>query len=301
MSYSSHHQSTALSPTPSLSHSGYYSSSLQFHTKVAYHLVQRISNGSDLRFFAQDGTQLSYEIEVSWSNSPSATNWVWVKVPSIDDATNTTFRMYHGNTGTVTAAPAATSVWDSNFKLIQHFEETSGSATDSTTNSNTGTAYLGLVQGTSSQIGGGIQLDGSNDYMQFDDSDTIDYAAGQDFTVSAWVNANTTQVNTTWTDNMIIEKWSGSGGYPYVLRYINQTHATPDTFKGVRYDGTNAPADSSTSGVGNAYRLLTLTKNGSTLEMFVDGVSQGGFTDTTTGTTTNASPLYLGRRGGATG
>ncbi len=168
---------------------------------------------------------------------------------------------------------------------------------------NTGTTS-GSPSVTPGKIGQGIALDGSDDYISIADASSIDYDYNQDFSFSVWVKLPSTQSDTSGGDNFIIEKWSASGGYPYVLRVYNQTYGTSgDRGKVVfrRYDGTNSPGVTSTSALNdNAWHHVVGTKSGSTLRIYIDGASQGTSTDTTTTTTTNASPLYIGTRGGST-
>jgi len=52
------------------------------------------SDGSDIRFYQEDGVKLNYWIE-SWDNTGTST--IWVKVPSIPGNSTTTIYMYYGN------------------------------------------------------------------------------------------------------------------------------------------------------------------------------------------------------------
>ncbi len=171
------------------------------------------------------------------------------------------------------------------------------SATDASTKGNNGTLTNGPTWATG-QVGGATTFDGSNDYITIPNSN--DFAYNQDFSVSVWAKIPATQNDTAAVDNSLIEKWSNAGGYPYVIRLRNQTWGTvPErgTVAFARYDGTNAPSISSSITVNdNVWHLITATKQGSTLAFYVDGVRQGSTTDTTTGTTTNASPICLGMR-----
>ncbi len=92
-------------------------------TNIDYANTQ--DNGQDIRFVdSDDVTQLSYEIE-EWNETGDS--WIWVKVPQIDGSSNTDYiYMYYGNP----SAPDGqnlTEVWDSNFVMVQHLHEGSGS------------------------------------------------------------------------------------------------------------------------------------------------------------------------------
>lgn len=155
---------------------------------------------------------------------------------------------------------------------------------------------------TEGRIGQALSFDGTNDYVSMSDSDAIDFGAGSDFSVALWVRAPSTQSETVNSDNAILEKWAGTGGYPYALRINNQTYGVSgDRGKLVfrRYDGTYSPAVVSVSAANdNIWHHVVGTKNGSVLTLYVDGVTSGTGTDTTVSSTTNNASLYVGARGG---
>jgi hypothetical protein len=154
----------------------------------------------------------------------------------------------------------------------------------------------------SGKFGKAIELDGSGDYVSIPDSDGVnDFNYNQDFSVSTWVKIPATQLNTTASNNMILEKWSGVGAYSYVLRVLNQTTAVvADRGKiyFARYDGTVAPSLTSKTALNdNNWHHLIFSKVGGNLYLFVDGKQDATTADTTTTTTTNASGLFIGQRG----
>lgn len=145
------------------------------------------SSGQDVRFTDSDGTTaLSYEIE-SYSNSSSAAT-IWVKVPQINASSSTDYiYVYFGNSS-ATDGQAGTSVWDSNYKLVQHLKETSGTTTsDSTSNGNNGTKVSATEPNptTLGQINGAQSFDGSNDYIST--SLQVSPAQYTSLTMEAWV------------------------------------------------------------------------------------------------------------------
>jgi hypothetical protein len=86
-------------------------------------------------------TQCYVEIE-KWDQTNEQA-WLWVRVPSISDTTDTELHLYYDqnqadNTtyvGDTNSAPAEM-VWDGNFKLVQHLGENSTVVHDSTVNNN---------------------------------------------------------------------------------------------------------------------------------------------------------------------
>lgn len=139
-------------------------------------------------------------------------------------------------------------------------------------------------------------LDGINDYVLIPDNDAIDFGVDDDFTVEVWIKVpSTPQPDMTFIDSDIIEKWSGSGGYPFVIRYLANTNK----INVARYDGSiSAGIVSSTSFNDDQWHHVAFVKNGEELLLYVDGVIEGTTTDSTVNPTSNNSELYLGCRGG---
>jgi len=160
----------------------------------------------------------------------------------------------------------------------------------------------GPTGGAVGKYGKGGYFDGSNDYISIPDSDYIDFAYNQNFTISIWAKIPTTQINTTYTTNSLYGKWNGtSGPYSYVLRLQNQTHVNPGYLTVYRYDGTYNPGITSSKTYNdNQWHYITFLRKGSTLYLYVDGKYDNSVSDTTTGTTTNSSPLYIGYQANST-
>lgn len=184
-------------------------------------------------------------------------------------------------------------------------DEGSGStAVDLSANGNDGTLTNGPTY--TSNVPGAITFsdpyaltfDGVDDYVSLPDAAMYDFALDEDFTVAVWVQVDATQADIGNSDNSIVEKWSGSGGYPFMIRYMNQTDANAGRITVARYDGSANPTVLSTATIDDGqYHHVVFIKDGATLYLYIDGVPDGQTSDTTTGTTTNNSPLYLGQRG----
>ena len=241
-------------------------------------LANTAANGSDLRFFAQNGEHLAYEIEGTWSNSPSATNWVWVKVPSISGTVNTTFRMYHGNTGTVKDARAATEVWDTNFKMVQHLEEASGNATDSTTNNNFG-SVVGADYSTTGKIGNAYDFNGSTDYVKIDTGTALSMGGTQAMTLSAWVKSDVAGTDA------IISKFNANVAGEYFLHLID-SGAIMGHREVSPWNVTSAAGEVG-SGTGN-FHYITMAYDGTNLNVYEAGALVATGAMGSMGTTTTA-------------
>jgi Leucine-rich repeat (LRR) protein/sugar lactone lactonase YvrE len=149
------------------------------------------------------------------------------------------------------------------------------------------------------------EFDGQSHYISIADSPQVDFAQSQDFAVAFWVKPDDIQPYTQYGDNDIIEKWSSGRNadgrevsYPYVFRYLNQTHKNHGKIVVARYDGDKNPGFGSTVKINDdQFHHVVFVKKGDQLQLFVDGSLNATVTDTTVSNTTNDSPLFLGRRG----
>jgi hypothetical protein len=170
------------------------------------------ADGSDLRFFddAAGTTPLVYDIE-SWN--PGGTSYVWVKVPALTGYGTDSIWMYYGNeVASTPPAAEAEAVWSNGFAMVQHLEESSGSATDSTANANDGTP-TGVTQTATGAIGDGDDF-GVNEFYTVSDSASLDLTSN--ITLSAWV---TPSALTAGPDdyNLLVSKGDGGDDQNYWL------------------------------------------------------------------------------------
>ncbi|MEQ8465757.1 CHAT domain-containing protein [Coleofasciculus sp. E1-EBD-02] len=141
-------------------------------------------------------------------------------------------------------------------------------------------------------------FDGTTGYVEIPDSDFIDFGTNEDFTITAWIKVSPEQLDREQADNDVIEKWSGTEPYPYVIRYYNQTHPNPGKIVALRFDNPNISGVTSTVSLNDGeFHHVAFIKEGSTLSLYVDGILQDTNTDMTNRPTQNNSPLFLARRG----
>ena len=124
-----------------------------------------IRTGGDLRFFASNGKELPYEL-ADWNTS--GVSRVWVKVPTISSSSDTIITAVWGKPGTETTTPdyaTNDSVWSNGFHGVWHLDNmVSNSLSDSSPNGFHAVSVNGALIG-SGQIGKGIILDGTDDYV----------------------------------------------------------------------------------------------------------------------------------------
>lgn len=179
------------------------------------------------------------------------------------------------------------------------FDENSGATAADLVSSHTGT-LAGGAGWAAGRAGIAVALDGVNDGVVIADANDLDFGPTADFAVSVWVKVPPTQLDIIRPDNDIVEKWNDIGGYPFVIRLLNQT-AGPlaGKVRAARYDGVVNPAVTSTATIhDNQWHHIAFLRDAGILKLYIDNVLQGSTPDTTTGVTANASPLYLGNRAG---
>jgi len=136
------------------------------------HVAQ--SDGGDILFTSSDGiTKLAHEIE---KYTPITGELIaWVKVPSLSAVIDTEIYIYYGNAGCADQWDVS-GTWESDYKMVQHLEESSGTHYDSTQYGNDGTPHGGVIQGTAGKIDGADDFDGVDDYIACGDDTSLNIA-----------------------------------------------------------------------------------------------------------------------------
>lgn len=255
------------------------------------------SAGQDIRFTDSDGTTLlSYEIEFWNSGTGNAT--IWVKVPQIDQASNTdSIYMYFDNPD-ATSAEDADAVWSNNYAAVYHMNNNpAGSAPqiiDSTSNNRHGTTAGTMNSGdlVAGKLGNAVEFDGSNDRIELPTGVFSSLTQG---TVEAWtywqgsvggeVEAILSAFNGTcwiqWTIDDIGADESYNTWQDTNCGYVGGIKSNINMGSGVLDNAWGHMAFTVTTGVGNAMygngtlRTQTYERGGSTGTLFLDdsGVS----------------------------
>jgi len=143
------------------------------------------ANGYDIIFTDTDETPLSHEIEEY--NASTGEFISWVKIPSLSSTTNTTIRVYYGNSSIAASQEDVVNVWDDNFVMVQHLQEdpidSDPAFKDSTSNNNDGTDYGSMTTDdqAAGQIDGSLDFDGSGDYIS-----VSNISVGNNWSVEGW-------------------------------------------------------------------------------------------------------------------
>jgi hypothetical protein len=245
-------------------------------------ITKALANGDDIIFTAGDEvTRRSHEIESY--NATTGELQAWVRIPVLSPTTDTEIYMYYGNAG-ATNSENATDVWDSNFKMVQHLHETSGTHYDSTQYSNDGTPSIdgSGTQNASGKIDGADSLDG-DDNINAGNGSSLDITGN--ITIEAWIKPG---VNFTTNYYQITDK--RNGGIAPTLLWAGGT-----TQKLIMYAGTTcARGTTSTLLSGNWYYVVGVAVNGSTSnKIYLNGTDETAATATAT-ISTNTADLVIG-------
>jgi len=213
------------------------------------------SNGYDISFTTSDGTTgLNHQL-VKY-DATTGEYRAWVNVTTVSYNSDTDIYMYYGNSS-VSVDPSSTSTWNSNYVAVWHLEEDpNGDVTDAMKDA-TSNANHGTPQGTmttadlvSGQIGNGIDLDGSDDFITVADAASLQITDNT-ITLSAWVDSEGSTFNQ--GEGIILKGLNNDESYMLgtnnqILRgrFINSgnnfeggTIPTTWSYVVVTYDGTN--------------------------------------------------------------
>ena len=216
------------------------------------------ADGFDIRFTSSDGeTLLKYERE-RHDNGNSLAEY-WVKIASIASATDTDIYMYYRLPDTADGADG-TNVWDGNFEIVTHLKDDPDSSTvqDSTSNNK---------DGTKESAGNPAEADGLIAKGQDITGDHINFGTNL-FTSAALTSGTLEQF--VKTDN------AGSGDrQPINIEDVLVMRMLSTTFNALLNDGGWKSVTGSTTPSTASWYHLAQTWNGTTLTLYVNGVSEG--------------------------
>ncbi len=149
------------------------------------------ADGDDIVFTDINGAKLDHEIEKYAEDGSGADLTAWVRIPSLSPTIDTVIYMYYGNP-TAANQENVNEVWDENYMLVHHLEETTTGSTDFRDSTRYGNHSSSVtIDGTGSNpdaVGmadGAVQFDGSNDRIQLADKDA--QTPPNDMTIEVWV------------------------------------------------------------------------------------------------------------------
>jgi hypothetical protein len=167
--------------------------------------------------------------------------------------------------------------------MIHYWEldEKSGTTAYDSTGNIHGTVHDAII-GQPGKVHESYWFDGTNDYVEFDDDDSLDFNTGEDFSVYAWINTTVNNVR-------FISKRQVPGDARGYLMFIENNNL------GVYLDlGTSGALLRGGAVITDGqWHHVGFARSGNTLEAFVDGNSIGS-RDDAAGDLRNDNPLLFG-------
>jgi hypothetical protein len=167
-----------------------------------------LNGGADIRFSSDiDGNNVLARDIRKWETSSDPTAAlceVAVKIPTVNSGSTTTIYMWWGNPAAVEPAPTDAcgqyNAYDNDHKGVW----ADGGGTDRTNNTNNGTPSAGLsIGGVNGKMGVATAYNGSSDFVQVTDNNSIDF--DDEITISVWAYRTGTAANR-WMK--LISKWN---------------------------------------------------------------------------------------------
>lgn len=211
------------------------------------------NNYNDIRFTNADGSLLlDYEIE---SYDAAHAN-IWIRIPELI-VPNVSIWMYYGNSN-VGSGQNPSAVWDSNYLLVQHLEETSGVAIDSTSNTNNG-ILQNVEQNILGKINGAVKFTLDSSYIDCGNSPSLNTPST--LSIESWANTANNSLTTKiaqkgdWDGQGIgQDKWQGWQGHIYFhdigMKTLDWGKKLPQA---------------------NSWYYLVVTYDGAKMTLYVDG------------------------------
>ncbi|MHA2332967.1 MAG: DUF2341 domain-containing protein, partial [Candidatus Hodarchaeales archaeon] len=198
---------------------------------IDMHDINKIqADGSDILFTDASGTKLDHEIELfdQAGNGTHAHLVVWVRIPGLSCTEDTIISMYYGNS-VLENQEFPTGVWDSNFAAVWHLNENPPQVEDSTLSNSNGTSYGSMTSGNqvNGQIGGSLDFDGLNDYINFGNPSELQITGA--ITIELWLRAD-------FVGNYdLLSKMGDSGQRGWDLSLTDDAAIAPDGWVMLRY------------------------------------------------------------------
>jgi hypothetical protein len=220
-------------------------------------------DADDIAFTGYDGTPLNHEVE---GYDPLTGKLIaWVSVPFLSSSEDTQLYLYYGNSG-ATNQENGPGVWDSNYVMVQHLDETSGTHFDSTGNPNDGTAFNLASQDVPGKIDGADAFDASGDLIDVGTDTSLDvFGSGQDFSIFLWAKRDAI----TEVEGFFSSGSSGSNGI-----FFGSASSNTDDLKFLSKNNT-VTIESTTGAIGDTewHHVGVTADRAGDLQFWVDGVS----------------------------
>lgn len=240
-------------------------------------------DGDDIVFTSFNGEVLSHEIEKFDGSTGELV--AWLRIPSLASTTNTVIYIYYGNPS-ASNQQRPTAVWESQYQIVQHMEETSTSSTINTDSTmyvnnaiketaNRPTPATGQIAGSQDKS---ISALANDWYIQ----NPAPPSGTQDYTISFWVDPNNAgNYNAIYWGN------NGSDVATFAILLVQTTGRARLAYN----QSTVLNATTDMNGAG--YYHVVLTRSGNTHTFYIDGAAAGSVSSSTSLTFSGTCPMHL--------
>ena len=183
-----------------------------------------LSDGRDIIFMSDGGNANLLNHEIELFNSTSGELIAWVKIPSLSASIDTEIFMYYGKSDAPLGLENASGIWESNYLMVQHLDETSDTHIDSTGNSYNGNVVGGVNQNAIGKIGNCDYFSGTG-YINF--GDVLDIVNGG-ATWSCWLKLDSYGIHRIigkGSTGLLIQWYNASGSSELQAGYIGPGNA----------------------------------------------------------------------------
>jgi glucose/arabinose dehydrogenase len=213
--------------------------------------------------FRVDGVNVGTED----TTAPYSISWATTSVSNGSHVITAVARDANGSTTTASGVSVTVNNVASSVGLVAAYgfnESTGTSVTDSSGRGNAGTVN-GATRTTAGRFGGALSFDGVNDFVAVADSASLDLTTS--LTISAWVRPTSISG---W--RTVIMKEGSPTGLVYAL-YSSTSNNFPGGY--LEIGSADRELKGTASVVTTGWRHLSLTYDGTTMRMYIDGVERG--------------------------
>lgn len=219
-------------------------------------------DADDFVFVNTNGTKLKHEVEKYASSTGEFVGWVKTDISSTTDSV---IYLYYGNAG-VGDQSDAVNVWDENYIMVQHLNESSGNHQDSTRNNhNSDDISVNEQAASTGLVNGADDFSDNLDYVRLPDH--ADWDLTGSYTIEAWVKG----ADNDTSNQTVVGRLSG-GDWDYALMANLPSNDRPACYNdsdGV--GGLVANVDVNN----NDWTYLVCKWDGTNRMIYVDGTNRG--------------------------
>jgi hypothetical protein len=246
-------------------------------------------DGDDISFILHSDniTQLNHEIE--YFNGDTGELFAWVNIPSLSSSIDTKIWMYYGNSESGNQENIE-DTWDSNYVMVQHLNEETGTLFDSTSNNNDGTNDNATFN-SSAKIDGAYEFDGIDNNIDVGTFDII----GEGLTISVWFNADNFAENTLCTSGIrLVSKAIGqsSSSHYWMIAPADYGDMYRYRLKTDQSGTSNLIVSSGGLSTGIWYNIVA-TYDGSHMRIYQDGNELGSTAKTGNVSTNSDASVFI--------